>query len=239
MVIVGAATCVLGFVVLIFGGVVLILGIALGDERERTLESDGHAVIVGEVAGRAFEIGNSSFEGSFELEVQATAADGRSPVFVGVGPASRVAAYLDGVDHSVDPVFIADGAPRSVGASTGDDRAPAPPGRQSFWDEFASGPGAQAITWPVRGGAWTFVVMRPSGGAGIEADLTTEVRAPFLDWAGGWLGPGLLLVGAVLVLGGLALIAIGLLRPRRPPPPPEMGSPPDVGSSGPSPVSEF
>ena len=239
MVVAGATACVAGFVVLVFGGVVLILGLALGDERQRAVSSAGHAVVVGDVAGRAFEIGNASFEGSFELELRGTSDDGRTPVFIGVGPTAAVAAYLDDVDHTLDPVFTSAGGPPVIGLPADGSRAPAPPGALTFWDATASGPGEQTLTWPVRGAAWTFVVMRPSAESGVDVDLTTEVYAPLIDWAEGWLAPALLAAGALLVLGGLALIALGLLRGRRPPPPPEMGSPPDVDTPGPSPVGRF
>ena len=199
------------------------------------VQGPGSAVIVGEVSGEEFRIGNGSYEGDFELEVAATGREG-GPVFVGVGRSADVAAYLDGADRSVDLLFSAPGGGGVPGFTSTDPRIPGPPAAQAIWAESSAGAGEQSIEWSVRGGQWTFVVMRADGRRGVVADVSATTRVPFLDWAAGKSTNAVILGGGVLILVGLVLVVLGLRgrgrsRPRGPTEFP--------GDAPPNPVGKF
>ena len=82
------------------------------------------------------------------------------------------------------------------------DSQPAAPGDADFWVAQASGTGTQSITWPLEQGSWTVVVMDPTGGAGVFADVTAGVTIPGISWV----------IGILLSLAGVGLvIAVALL----------------------------
>jgi uncharacterized protein DUF4389 len=127
-------------------------------------------------------------------------SDSARSVFVGIGPAAAVERYLAGVPR--DEL-------RSLGDTTqtpiAGTRTPAPPERQRFWVSSTSGPGEQSVQWHVRHGSWRAVVMATGGRRGVDADLSVGATVPDL----GRISGGLLGVGAVLLLGGGALIYVG------------------------------
>lgn len=199
------------------GGIVIGLDALFGSEVSREVSSPGSAVVVGEVAGDEFEIGSASYEGDFEIRLRATGVGDSSPIFVGVGRTTQVAAYLDRVARTSDLVFS---APRGGGigsAAPDDPRIPAPPSEQGLWSASASGTGEQSLEWDVRGGDWSFVVMRASGQRGVAADVRVAVRVPFLDWAARHVTPEVIVLGLVLIVAGIVLMVLGLRGRRRPP----------------------
>ena len=134
---------------------------------------------------------------------------GDAPVFVGIAPADAVSAYLHNTAHAevtdvdVDPF-------RATYRAHGGAERPAPPAGQRFWAASAQGAGAQTLTWDVRHGSWSVVVMNADGSAGVDARVSAGADVPVLDWVG-WvvLGGGLL---ALLTAGALLIVG---LRPRR------------------------
>jgi hypothetical protein len=144
------------------------------------------------------------------------------PIFIGIGPARDVDAYLANVAHAeIDSI---DFRPFRV---TYDVRAGAaratPPGSQNFWAASAQGVGAQQLEWDLESGRWTIVVMNANGARGVAVDADAGVKA---DWVLP-LGIGLLVgFGAFALLGTVLLVvgAAGLGRRVREPATP--GSPP-------------
>jgi hypothetical protein len=137
-----------------------------------------------------------------DAKVTAT-SDVDAPVFVGIAASSDVADYLAGVSHAVVTDLPMDG---DLGGPTYDrvpgDSQPAAPGDADFWVAQASGTGTQSITWPLEQGSWTVVVMDPTGGAGVFADVTAGVTIPGISWV----------IGILLSLAGVGLvIAVALL----------------------------
>jgi hypothetical protein len=99
----------------------------------------------------------------------------------------------------------------------------APPTEESFWAASASGVGTQTLTWKVRDGDWSVVLMNADGSRGVGADVDLGAKLSFLLWVA--IG---LLIGGVLVVGGsTALIVLAARRPR---PPPTSPAPPTAGS---------
>jgi len=152
-------------------------------------------------------------------------------LFIGIGPQAEVARYLGTVAHAnvqdidFDPF-------RATYLSVSGDAPQAPPTDQSFWAASASGVGTQTLTWKVREGDWSVVLMNADGSRGVAADVDLGAKLSFLLWVA--IG---LLIGGVLVSGGsAALIVLAARRPRPPPAPP---APPSEGNrSGSAPAPE-
>jgi hypothetical protein len=158
---------------------------------------------------------------------------GESPrskmLFIGIGPEAAVAKYLGSVAHaSVEDVdfdpFRAKYRPIAGGSPQG------PPTDQRFWAASASGVGTQTVTWKVREGDWSVVLMNADGSRGVVADVDLGAKLSFLLWV----AIGLLVGGLLVVAGSTALIVLAA-RTRQPPAQP---LPPTTGSgsgSGPAP----
>jgi Domain of unknown function (DUF4389) len=126
-------------------------------------------------------------------------------LFVGIGPAAAVDAYLAGVPQQrIDSIGDTHG--KVIGGSA----RPAPPTGRPFWVASTTGSGTQSIDWKLRDGDWRAVVMDARGGRGIDAQLAVGAELPALLG----LGIGLAAGGAVLLALGGALIAVAA-RSRR------------------------
>jgi hypothetical protein len=147
------------------------------------------------------------FLGTARLEV--TPDDPDTDVFVGVAPSRAVAGYLSGMAYH----RLADLGPRwnggtGPGTMTGvDGGAPRGlPGDSDIWVAESTGSGTRVLDWQPADGAWTVVVMRADGGAGLAVEARAGVTAPAL----GALAGGLLGVGAVLLVAGVLLVALAV-----------------------------
>jgi hypothetical protein len=138
---------------------------------------------------------------------------GSKTLFMGIGPQAEVARYLGDVAHAnvqdidFDPfratyLAVSGGAPQK------------PPTDQTFWAASASGVGTQTLTWKVRDGDWSVVVMNADGSRGVAADVDLGAKLSFLLWV----AIGLLIGGAVVVGGSTALAVLAARRPPRGPP---------------------
>jgi len=146
---------------------------------------------------------------------------GESPgktLFIGIGPEAAVARYLGNVDHAsvqdidFDP-FRVTYLPIAGGAPQGS------PTEQGFWAASASGVGTQTLTWKVRDGDWSVVVMNADGSRGVTADIDLGAKLSFLLWVA--IG---LLIGGVLVVGGSTALVVLAARKPRPQPAPAVPS---------------
>jgi hypothetical protein len=139
-------------------------------------------------------------------------------LFIGIGPQADVAKYLGSVAHAdvqdldFDPfrvtyLPVTGGAPQT------------PPTEQSFWAASASGVGTQTLTWKVRDGDWSVVLMNADGSRGVVADIDLGAKLSFLLWVA--IG---LLLGGVLAVGGSTALIVLAARTRQPRPPPPVPS---------------
>ena len=131
---------------------------------------------------------------------------GNQPAFVGIARSTAVDAYLAGTAHDV----VADvGRGGSVTyRHRGGDLTIAPPIGQGFWSSTASGTGTQEVTWSVRSGHWSAVLMNADGSPGVTADVEVGTKAGFVyPLAVGMAGLGLLLLA-----GGVVLIVVAVTR---------------------------
>jgi hypothetical protein len=131
--------------------------------------------------------------GSVRLRTESTA-----PVFLGIGPAASVDAYLAGVRREVAGHSDARSADFRLHAGG---PPPASPTAQSFWVARTTGTGSQTLTWKPRSGSWRVVLMSPDGGAGVSAELAVGARFPHLLALGmGAVGFGVLVGAAGVVV---------------------------------------
>jgi hypothetical protein len=127
-------------------------------------------------------------------------ADG--PVFVGIARTRDVSRYLRGTEHTL--VTDVETEPFRADYRAAPGNRPAAPGTQSIWAASAHGAGAQTLTWDVKDGDWSIVVMNDDGARGIDAGISVGAEVPWLS-ALGW---ALALAGLLTAL----LAATGLYR---------------------------
>jgi hypothetical protein len=146
-----------------------------------------------------------------KIRIRGESADEKT-LFIGVGPQADVAKYLATVAHAnvedvdFDPfrvtyLRIAGGAPQG------------PPTEQRFWAASASGVGTQTLTWKVREGDWSVVLMNADASQGVAAEVDLGAKLSFLLWVA--IG---LLLGGVLVVGGSTALIVLAARTRQPQP---------------------
>ena len=144
--------------------------------------------------------------GDIALELELLSAS-EKPLFVGVGPAADVTAYLAGVN--VERVDDFDFAPfRYRKTELPGERVPDPPGDQTFWVAQVEGSGEQRLSWDLRSGTYQVVVMNADGSPVV--DVTGSIGVSI-----SWIFPlavGLLIVGALLLAAGILLIVFGAKR---------------------------
>ncbi len=135
--------------------------------------------------------------------------DAGAPVFVGIAPTRDVDAYLAGSAHATltDVDFSPFDPDYSV---TAGERSPARPGSQPIWAASVEGAGTQTLNWDVKDGHWSIVVMNADGSKGVHAGVNAGARIPLI----GDLALAASIAALVLLLGGGALLAGGLIRPR-------------------------
>jgi hypothetical protein len=168
-----------------------------------------------DIAGDLWIPANLAFDvATFRLE--ASPADPDQDLFIGIGPRSDVERYLSSVHHSelqdlnYRPFHV---EYRDIAGS----QAPAPPERQTFWTESASGTGNQTITWQPQSGEWTIVIMNADATSGVDAEMAAGFRTDVI-WP---VSIGLMVAGGLLFLVGLAMLipgAVGLARRGSAPP---------------------
>jgi hypothetical protein len=143
-----------------------------------------------------------------------SAAEGKL-LFVGIAPEAAVGRYLGRVAHAnvedidVDPFHV---DYRSIGGGS----PQGPPTAQHFWAASASGTGTQTVTWKVRKGDWSVVLMNADGSRHVVADIDLGAKLSFLLWV----AIGLVIAGAFVLGGSIALIVLAARGHQAPPSPP-------------------
>jgi hypothetical protein len=129
-------------------------------------------------------------------------ADGGQDVFVGIAPAARAQAYLDGVGHTVVTDIGADVTNADLRTVSGGAPSTAP-AEQDFWVAQASGTGAQRLTWLPADGDWTLVVMNSDASSGVSVTARAGATVPALGsiaWTVLGFGIGVTLIGVLLIV---------------------------------------
>jgi hypothetical protein len=123
--------------------------------------------------------------GDVRLRVTPASPDGA--VFVAIGPADRVAAYLSGAAYTT----VTGTGPGGLVSQYGAVR-PAPPRTAGVWIAQAVGTGTQTLRWTAQSGNWMAVAMNPDGSAGLNVRADAGVSAP-----------GLTRLAVELIIGGI------------------------------------
>jgi hypothetical protein len=127
---------------------------------------------------------------------------GDKPLFVGIAPKATVDSYLARIAHTeatkldLDPFKVT----YVDHAGTVD---PGRPAREPFWAAAVSGSNSP-LTWKLRSGDWSIVVMNADGSRDVAATIGVGVKVPALLWVGIGLT---LLGGGLLALSGLMFAA--------------------------------
>jgi hypothetical protein len=145
---------------------------------------------------------------SVRARITATRRDGEH-VFLGIGPAAAVRRYLAGAPFAeFDDVRNGDVVLREHAGA----RPVQAPASQTFWVASATGPGRQQLTWKPTSGRWAAVVMNADARRGMDVAVRVGARIGAMPWIAAGIGAA----GVVLLLGGGALLFVGL-RPQSQP----------------------
>jgi hypothetical protein len=149
--------------------------------------------------------------GNVRLEV---APRNDKPVFVGIARTKDVASYLRGTSHATLTDVDFDPFRATYRAERGSSR-PAAPASKRIWAASANGTGPQTVTWDVKHGDWSIVVMNADGSRGVDTGVSAGADFPILAaLAWGSVGGGLILLGVASML-----IVVGTTTQRRAPAP--------------------
>ena len=142
--------------------------------------------------------------GLVRIRIAATSNDAAKPLFIGIARTADVNRYLAGAAHdelrdiSFDP-FTIDYRRLGTGAPT------ELPSTRSFWQTQASGTGTQTISWPVKKGQWSAVVMNADASRNVSVDAQLAARLSGA-W---WFAAAFIALGAVSLVGGIAFVRSG------------------------------
>jgi hypothetical protein len=213
---------VIGAIVALFSAATLAAGGAMlwADQTQRDsagyvsvtedLDTGAYALVAEDIDFRARDIPRALYPSSIldKARIQAASISG-GPVFVGIARAADVDRYLGSTSYAMVTDFRgsslishAGGAPETS------------PADETFWVASSSGSGKQSLTWDVREGTWTAVVMNADASAGVSVETKVGARIPSL----GWIAAGVMGVGLVFLLLGAGLIAWAVYRASRPRP---------------------
>jgi hypothetical protein len=142
------------------------------------------------------------------VQIRATGADAARPVFIGIGPADQVAAYLAASPYDIVTDFSSGAVDYRTHPGT---TAATPPADRSIWAAQVSGPGTQTLTWPVVNGNWSVVVMNADASPGVSATAGLGATVPDLRPV----AIGLLTGGLIFLAVGVTLIAVPISRANR------------------------
>lgn len=217
--------------VLAFIGAVLVLGGMgpIGEYRDAdgyymsdllAVDRPHHAVISTDtdlLRGRYETLTESSLALAFaddpvDVRMQGVAS-GPSALFLGIAPTSAVDDYLEGVAYDEITDWGSNlAAMTDIVYTTHQGTAlPGPPGAETFWETSVAGTGSQTLDWAIEPGEWTAVIMNAEASPEITADLAFGAAPSFNLEVFAWTSLG---VGAIVLLGGVALMYLGLRHHR-------------------------
>jgi hypothetical protein len=214
----GALTSLLALAALVVGGVALYINHKKDDQGFVSTRSHGFdtrsAALVSEnldidLDGAEWLVNHDHYG---RLRLKAASRDGK-PVFVGIARTRDVERYLGGVAHSTVSDVELDPFDATYTDHGGAHRAK-PPASSRIWAASATGDGRRTVTWDVKDGSWSVVVMNADGSPGVHAGLSAGVKVGYLA-AAGWTSVG---IGLLLMAGAAALFTASGRPPRRPAP---------------------
>ena len=146
---------------------------------------------------------DAAFLRQFVGSIQLTVDGSDQPLFVGVGPSDEVAEYLGAVSY--DELVDFQTSPFRTDYEAHNGAAPSgTPTAQNFWVATATSTAPQTLTWDVREGDWSVVLMNVDGSAGVAGSITVGTTLPVLDTIRAvllWVGGAFLVIGVAMVVG--------------------------------------
>lgn len=134
------------------------------------------------------------------VRIRLWASDPSRPLFAGIAATGDVQRYLGSVSYTtVDAHDVTDHPGTAV---------PAAPAAVLPWAAQARGTGSQTLTWEVRGGDWTVVVMNRDASPGLTVRAQVGLSAMALPWLAGELLAAGLLTG--VAAGALIVVPVRL-----------------------------
>jgi hypothetical protein len=140
------------------------------------------------------------------VRIRISSPDASRPLFAGVAATSDVERYLGDVSYTTVDAHDVTGHPGPA--------VPAAPASALPWAARAQGSGSLTLTWEVRPGDWTAVVMNQDASAGLTVRAEAGISALALPWLAG----ELLAAGVLTGLAAGALIIVPLRLASRPVP---------------------
>jgi hypothetical protein len=176
------------------GGTLLWAGQALRQDGYVTTGTAAYSTSTSALASEQVNLGwgwlLTGLVGDVRLHV--TAASPGTPVFVGIGPADRVAGYLAGTSYAT----VTGTETGSLVSHYGTSR-PAVPQTAGIWAVQVAGTGTQTLRWTAQDGEWMAVAMNPDGSPGVAVHADVGVSAP-----------GLLRVGIEIITVGIVVAVV-------------------------------
>jgi hypothetical protein len=141
-----------------------------------------------------------------QIRIRISSPGPSRPLFAGIAATGDVERYLSGVSYTT-----VDGHDVTDHPGTG---VPAGPAAALAWAARAQGTGNLTLTWAVRDGGWTVVVMNADARPGLSVRAEAGLSALALPWLAG----ELLAAGALLGLAAGALVIVPIRLASRPVP---------------------
>ncbi|MEA1958264.1 MAG: hypothetical protein U9N44_01125 [Chloroflexota bacterium] len=145
------------------------------------------------------------------LKVEGSSADPSKDIFIGIASESDLDAYLEDVKYDEIDTFVLVSRDISYTTNYGNS-SPSSPASQSFWTAFAYGNGTQALEWDIESGTYSLVLMNADGSGDVDMEVVFGLKVPFIFG----IGIGLLLGGLFLLALGIVMVVLSLRRPAEP-----------------------
>jgi hypothetical protein len=190
-------TAVLGAVVVAAGGTAIWANGERNDNGYFSANAHRYQTHTRAIATESITVGSyvpTWLAGNVRLDVS-----GDKPLFVGIAPKGTVDAYLARVEHTEATQLNLDPFKVTYVDHTGT-VDPGRPASELFWAAAVSGT-SSPLTWKLRSGSWSIVVMNADGSRDVAATIAVGVKVPALLWVG---------IGLSL-FGGALLAAAGLM----------------------------
>jgi hypothetical protein len=130
------------------------------------------------------------------VRIRITSSDPSRPLFAGIAATGDVERYLGDVSYTAVHGHDVTGHPGT--------RVPSAPAAALPWAAQARGTGSMTLTWAVRDGDWTVVVMNTDASPGLTVRAEAGISAAALPWLAG----ELLAAGVLFGLAAGALIVV-------------------------------
>ena len=233
LIVIGVIVAFMGAACIAGGSLVLVALDSDGflSSGDGTLESENHALVSENAEFEEIpDPPGSLFDdwGTITLRLRVEATDPAREVFIGVGPARDVEAWLAGTawdeidDIDFDPLRV------DLDPQAGEG-PPGPPADQDFWHAQVRGTGEQELEWDIESGDYRFVIMNADASAGVAVTGNFAVKAP----AAMPVSIAMIVLGVVALIFGIVAVVLAARAIGRSSPPPTT----TPATDGPAPVS--